>query len=136
MSKPRYDWWSYMKAVIRRYPERVKQYQELHTPSLSAPLAGAPGSKHRTADPTAQTAVKELPPWQQRELEAVQKAVEQTLRTPNGRHKLRLVSLVFWERRYSLQGAALALHCSYETAKRWQRQFIYAVAMNFFGSLD
>lgn len=21
MSKPRYDWWSYIKAVIRRYPE-------------------------------------------------------------------------------------------------------------------
>lgn len=26
MSKPRYDWWSYVKGMIRRYPELRRRY--------------------------------------------------------------------------------------------------------------
>lgn len=136
MSKPRYDWWPYIKAVIRRYPERLAEYRDLHTPPLSPALTGLPGAKNRPSDTTAQTALKQMPPRIQREFDAVHKALQDTLRSPNGQHKIRLVSLVFWNQGVTLQGAALQVHISYETAKRWQRQFIRAVAINFFGSLE
>lgn len=32
MSKPRYDWWGYAKAIIRRYPTLRAELQERQLP--------------------------------------------------------------------------------------------------------
>lgn len=136
MSKPRYDWWSYIKAIIRRYPERLTEYRSLHTPSLSVALTGLPGAKNNTSDPTAATALREMPPRMQKEFDAVHKAVQDTLRSPNGQHKIKLISLVFWQRSHTLAGAAMQIPCSLRTAQEWHRMFIRRVAQNFFGSIE
>ena len=136
MSRPRYDWWGYVKGMIRRYPERLSEYKELHTPSFPIALTGIPGGKNSVSDPTMATALKEMPPRVQREFNAVHKAVEDTLRSPNGQHKLKLVSLVFWKRSHTLAGAAMQIHCGMRTAERWSSEFIKKVAFNFFGSLE
>ena len=62
MSRPRYDWWGYVKGMIRRYPALCRQYWDLHSQSVTAlygPQGGAgerrrgllrPGVDHHAAD--------------------------------------------------------------------------------------
>ena len=42
MSKPRYDWWSYVKGMIRRYPELRRRYGALREGRLTADYSGMP----------------------------------------------------------------------------------------------
>lgn len=80
-------------------------------------------------------AVRELPTTEQREYEAVRMAVEETERKYDGRDRLRLIKWAYWDNRYTLYGAAMGIPISYETAKRWQRDFIQAVAQ-YAGLMD
>ena len=91
MSKPRYSWWSYVKSMIRRYPDRDNDD----------------------------------------ELAAVRAAIEQTERMCGGFDRLKVVEMVLIKKTHTLTGAALQIPCGYETAKRWQQQFIRTVAVNF-----
>lgn len=98
MSKPRYDWWSYVKAIIRRYPSL--KYADVSGISLC-------------------------------EKEAVEAAIATTERMQNGMDRLAVVDMVFWKQTHTLSGAAMMIPCGYETAKRWQQQFIKQVARSF-----
>lgn len=62
MSKPRYDWWGYVKGMIRRYPELCAKEKALHDVSISPNTSGVPGGKGEHSDPTAFAAMRELPP--------------------------------------------------------------------------
>lgn len=70
-----------------------------------------------------------------REHEAVRKAVDDTLNTDGGASRLKVISMVHWERTRTLDGAALAVPCSGRTATYWQRRFFEDVAKNM-GLLD
>ena len=131
MSKPRYDWWPYVKGIIRRYPDLCAQLRALKTPVQ--PCGGSPAghAKGKHGDPTAAAALRELPPVHQRELDAVQRAVQTTGALACGAERLELIRLVFWSRTYTLEGAAQRLHISYRTARRWQHDFICQVAQHF-----
>lgn len=65
-----------------------------------------------------------------REHEAVKKAVDATLKMDGGANRLKVISMVHWERTRTLEGAALAVPCDERTAYRWQRSFFEAVARN------
>lgn len=134
MSKPRYRWWGYIKNVIRAYPALKAEYEALKEPSITASMSGMPGAGN-VSDPTAQTALRELPGTKQREYEAVKKAIEATQRLAVGKETLEIVDMVFWKNRYTLNGAAYHAHISYESAKRYQRDFILCVARNY-GLMD
>lgn len=131
MSKPRYDWWPYVKGMIRRYPELCAREAELHSTSVSPDLSGMPRGKGSTSDPTAAAALRQLPEINRRELEAVREAVERTRHLETGSERLRLVECVFWKKTHTLEGAAQSLHVSYITACRWHKDFIREVARNF-----
>lgn len=134
MSRPRYDWWPYVKGMVRRYPALREQYADLHTQPMAANYSGMPhpgGASRSTED----IAVRELPANQQREYEAVRRAIWQTGRYPNGRQRLAVVKMVLWDRRYTLEGAARMVPCGVATAKRWHGDFIRLVAGNY-GFLD
>lgn len=98
MSKPKYDWWGYIKAVIRRYPA----LKDIEVSGIAL-----------------------------REKEAVEAAIVSTERMPNGRDRLTLVGMVFWEQTHTLEGAALMIPCSERTARRWHTDFIKLVAKKF-----
>ena len=70
---------------------------------------------------------------ERRELEAVHRAVDETLRRYSGKTRIELVELVYWRQSHTLTGAALKLHLSERTAKRWNGEFIKCVAAEFFG---
>lgn len=91
MSKPRYGWWSYVKDMIRRYPDRTTK----------------------------------------EEAKAVKTAIEETEKLCDGIERLKVIQMVFFKKTHTLQGAALNVPCSYETAKIWTQQFIRLVAKSF-----
>lgn len=130
MSSPRYDWWSYVKGMIRRYPQLAAEYAELHRPS-PVPQGEGLGRSSGISRPTEGTALRELPPCQQKEYEAVHKALEIIKAYENGENRLRLVQLVFWQRSHSIEGAAQQLHISKRTALRWHQSLIRLVAQNY-----
>ena len=117
MSRPRYRWWSYVKAVIRSYPQLMAAY-----------AAEFP-------DDVNDIVVKDLQCTEQREYIAVRQAVNETSTVANGEDRMRLISLVFWNEAYTLEGAAMRIPCSSATAWRWHREFIRLVACKM-GLLD
>lgn len=134
MSKPRYDWWPYVKGMIRRYPKLKAEYGALHIPSMTADYSGMPkgGGGGRALEALA---LRELPKTSQREYEAVRRAIAATERYSNGGDRLVVIDLVLWKRSHTLEGAALMVPCSVITAKRWHSEFIRAVATHY-GLLD
>lgn len=134
MSKPKYDWWAYVKGMIRRYPELARQYRELHIPSLTVDYSGMPkgGGECRNLESIA---IRELPGTQQREYEAVRRAIEKTGKLATGEITLQIIRLLYWENSMTLSGAALQVHCSYRTARRYHAAFIYRIA-KIYGLLD
>ena len=91
MSTPRYDWWGYIKGMVRRYPAKCTQ----------------------------------------REKEAVEAALAEVEKKPSHTERLTMIRVVFWDKTHTLAGAAMLLHCSYETAKTWHTDFLRSVAKNF-----
>lgn len=131
MSSPRYDWWSYVKGMIRRYPELCAKQTELRQTPLSIAMTGMPHQRGKTSDPVADAVMRELPSVNRRELEAVQKAIEETRALKNGAERLEMVRLVFWARTHTLEGAAMQCHISYATARRWHGEFIRLAAAQY-----
>ena len=126
MSKPRYIWWSYAKAMIRQYPELKKEYEDLHRQNITASMTGMPGGG--TASRTTETVIlRQLAPAKQREFDAVDNAVRQTRRMPNGKERLKVISLVYWKEGLTIEGAAQRIPCSKETAWRYHRDFVRLV---------
>ena len=62
---------------------------------------------------------------------AVQRAIDQTMKLDNGQDRLRVVDLVFFKQTHTLEGAALMVPCSYDTAQKYHAQFIKLVAKNY-----
>ena len=127
MSKPRAKWWGYVRQVLYAYPRLCDELAQRRadavrlTPSYTQQGGGSPGN------PVERAALAGLPPTEQRELDAVEAAIDVTRALPDGALRLELVRLVFWKRTHTLEGAALKLHVSYATAKRKQNHFIRLV---------
>ena len=71
---------------------------------------------------------------EEKELEAVSRAVEQTKALRTGAQRMELLRLAYWTPGSSLYAAADQLDIDRDTARTWSRGFIYAVARNFFGA--
>ena len=137
MSTPRYPWWGYAKNMIRRYPGLAEEYAALHQQGVTPAYSGMPGGGGE-GRPLEQTALRELPGVKQKEFDAVRLAIAQTRQRPNGKTRLDVVDYVFWQGhkgRRRLAEAAEKGHCSYDTAKKYHREFILLVGL-FYGFLD
>lgn len=71
--------------------------------------------------------------FERRELEAVQRAVDETVQMRDGLSRVEFIEMYYWKRSHSLQGAAMKLGVSERTALRWHGEFIKCVAAEFFG---
>ena len=130
MSSPRYDWWPYVKGMIRRYPDLLQRAQELKQTSITARLEGIPGSG-RVSDPTADAALRELPEINRRELDAVQEALDELGQCRDGAKRMEMVRMVFWRRTHTLAGVAMQMGMSERTVRQWHRELIRSVAKKF-----
>lgn len=128
MSKPRYGWWGYVKNMIRAYPGLKREYDDLHTQSITANMSGTGGGGGGVNRSLENIAMRELPRPKQTELNAVQDTIHLTEHLRTGKDRLRLIDMVFWKGTHTLAGAALALNISYDTAIDYHGDFIMLVA--------
>lgn len=120
--------------MIRRYPQLKERHDDLHSTMITTSLSGMPhgtGASRKTEN----VAIMELPSTEQREYEAIRRAIASTERYSNGRDRLKVVKLVLWDGTHTLDGAALQIPCSHKTARKWHGEFIRMVAA-YYGLLD
>ena len=134
MSKTRYKWWGYIKAVIRAYPSLKKEYEELHEQSITAKMSSIPGGGEVSRG-TEDIDIRELPHTKQREYEAVRRAIDATKRIEGGDKRVTIIDLVYWKNSHTLAGAAMKAGYSYDRAKQMHREFIVTVA-KYYGLMD
>ena len=135
MSNMRYDWWPYVKGMIRRYPLLADEYNDLKGQSISPKFSQAKCQGSGSKRTVESIALREFPPTKQREYEAVNKAITVTKSYRNGSEILKLINLVYWDKTHTLMGAAADIPCAEATAKRYNGEFIRLVASNF-GLMD
>lgn len=121
-----YRWRARARAAIKRYPELLQAEADLRAGKVTPAYSGIPGggSASRT---TELLAMRELPKDAQRDLDAVRLALDTIKRYRNADLRLRLVEICYWRRTHSIDGAALLLHVSQDTAHLWDRNMIELV---------
>lgn len=127
MSKPRSRWWGFVRRMIRDYPALSRALDDLHEQSITAQCSGMPsgGGANRSVETIA---LRQLPEDDQKVYDAVSKAVEGIHLRPDGPSRLKLIELMYWSKhRFTVKSAALALHISEPTAKRWHGDFVRLV---------
>ena len=127
MSKPRYRWWGFVRAMIRDYQKLQKDLEELHSQNITAVSTGMPrgGGTGRTVESVA---TRQLPKDDQAVYDAVSRAVAITQIRPDGKERMALIRMMYWEKKTSsAKNAAISLHISDVTAKRWHGAFVRLV---------
>ena len=127
MSKPKDDWFISAVWTVRNYPERKREYQQLHTQSIVADLSGMPRSSDVSRS-IENIALREMAPMKQREYEAVTKAVEVTLLMPDGEKRVELIERMYWRgKKLDLADVIYPVGIAEATGKRWHGAFIRLV---------
>jgi len=112
--------------AIKAYPERRERLRQLRSACIT-PAYGLASGGGSPGDPTAQAATRTLPGKQQEELEAVERAIDRTLRRSEGEAVMTVIELRFFRKTHTLAGAALAVHYSPEWARNVSGDFVRAV---------
>ena len=138
----KYWWMEAVRRAIISYPTLKAKKAELQsmntTPAVKSVLG--PDGKLATVYPTGggggnsrkteTVALRELPPMEERALEAVRSALEATEMLQDGKHRLGLIRVYWWSGRHrSLLDAASVVHLTERTARRWNAAFVWTVAM-------
>lgn len=128
MSKPREPWWGYVKNVLRAYPDYKRELARLRKDISITPKYNANGGGSGVSNPTETVSLRELPLKEQLRLEAVERALAETRRMPNGKWRCAIIERVYFRKSHTLEGAANYCHVSYGAAKEWHGDFIRLVA--------
>lgn len=131
--RQRYAWYGYVKSMLRRYPEYHARLQEMKT--MSSAMAGSGTHSGKISDPTADLALRSLPPTEQREHDAVLKALQTIQGWKAGEYQLQILEMVYFKRTHSLTGASMKLNISYSHAVHLHLQALRLVA-KYFGIYD
>lgn len=140
MSRPRSWWWASVRAAIRQYPTLVSKKNELQSMQTTKAVKsirgkngelhdlyatrGGGGGNGRTVE---RLALAELPPAEERILEAVRIAIEETEAGRDGEAHMSLLRDYYF-RRMRMQDAADKAFVDFKTAQRWNGQFTRRVA--------
>ncbi len=130
MSRPRDNWRPYVINVLRDYYPFRRIAQEAHSQRITAQFnkgRGGGGVGRNTEIAALRTG---LTRQQERELDAVERAVKSTRRGPDGKIRMRVVELVYFRGTHTIEGAAQQVYVSYMTAWRWCDGFIRLVGKN------
>lgn len=127
MSKPRYDWWVSAVRMVRNYPARKAEYEELHSQSLTADASGMPKSNGASRT-TEDIVLRQMAPMKQQEYDAVTRAVNITRLLPSGDKRIELIARMYWKgRKLRIDSVIYGLGVAEATGKRWHSAFIRLV---------
>ena len=126
MSKSRYNWWPFALNMIKDYPAREKELKNLHEQKITANTSGMPGGGG-TSRTIENIVCRHLPRQDQREYDAVQKAIQYTQMLPDSQLRIKTINLTLWRQSHTVPGAALLLNISERTARRYRWQFVIFV---------
>ena len=130
MSKPRDNWRPYVINVLRDYPVYRRIDKESHSQKITAQYnkgRGGSGVSRTTEQAALRTGLSRQ---QQKELEAVEKALKTTRRGPDGKIRIKVVELVYFRDTHTIEGAAQQAHVCYNTAWKWTDAFVRLVGKN------
>lgn len=136
MSKPRYRWWGFACRMIRDYRGLKAEYEDLHTQTITADTSGMPreGGTGRAVEAIA---LRQLPKDDQEVYDAVTRAIEITRLRPDGEERINMIRFIYWNRKqHRLRDAALHVHISEPTAKRWHGDFVRLVGSCYGFTVD
>ena len=132
MSRPHYDWWVNAIRMIRNYPARKQEHDDITAQAVTADLSGMPHGGGGAGRTTEMAALREMAPAKQAEYDAVRKAIDITRLLPNGEIRLQLIRKVYWgEKHQSIDSVVYDLYISQQTARNWHRGFVYLVGECF-----
>lgn len=103
------------EEAVQAYPALKAAYRELK--------AGAKG--HR--DPTADAALAELPPKEQRAYEAVQRTIRRTAMLSHGQERNLVIQLLYWQRQLTAEEAAEEMGLTTGLVEQYRQDFLQTV---------
>ena len=121
----RNTWRQAAKAAAFSYPELRRELDALQAGS-GRDLDGLPGSRDARRS-TEDAALRELEYWKQRRLEAVEQALSVIADFSNGPSRVKLVELVYFTRRFTVEGAAMQIPISVRQAYQWNDEYLKQV---------
>ena len=138
----KYWWMETVRRAIINYPHLKEKKDELQsmatTPAVKSvtveggktvtvyPTGGGGGNSRKTEV----YALRELPPMEERALNAVRNSLDAISLLPDGKHRLALIRAYWWKMDHrSLDRAAVYVNISERTARRWNNAFVWTVAM-------
>lgn len=92
------DWWGYVKRILEEYPT----------------LANKDAMDVSEKD--------------KRKMKAVEYAMQKNITYKNSRERMQIITMVYFKKTHTIEGAALKIPCHPNTAGRWQADFIYWTA--------
>lgn len=126
MARRSNGWRHAARSAAYDYPRLRQELAELQAQSVTPNLSGMPGGGEPGRS-TEDAALRQLPHTQQRRLDAVEQAVTISSNLTSGLSRVRLIELVYFQRKYTIEGAAMQIPCSVQTAWTWNNDFLLLV---------
>ncbi len=126
MAMRRYGWRHAARSAAYDYPKLQRDLRDLQAQSVTRNMNGMPGGGEPGRS-TEDAALRQLPYAQQRRLDAVEQAVSISSNLTSGLSRVRLIELVYFQRKYTIEGAAMQIPCSVQTAWTWNNDFLLLV---------
>lgn len=126
MGRKSNGWRHAARSAAYDYPRLRQALRDLQTMSVTPSLSGMPhgGEAERS---TEDAALRQLPHTQQRRLDAVEEAVTISSQLTSGPSRVKLVELVYFTRRFTVEGAAMQIPISVRQAWAWNNDFLLLV---------
>lgn len=126
MARRRDGWRHAARSAAYDYPKLQRDLRDLQAQSVTPNMNGMPGGGEPGRS-TEDAALRQLPYAQQRRLDAVEQAVSISSNLTSGLSRVRLIELVYFQRKYTIEGAAMLIPCSVQTAWTWNNDFLLLV---------
>lgn len=119
-------WRAQARQAAYDYPGLRTALRDLQSMSITPSLSGMPGGggEHRS---TEDAALRQLPPDDQRRFDAVSQALSISEHLTSGLSRVRMIELVYFRRSHTVEGAAMQIPCSVQTAWTWNNDFLLLI---------
>ena len=117
-------YWAGAIEAVEKYPERMQRLADLRSQKITASISGMPGGGGASRT-TEDVALRQLPPAQQKDCEAVSLALDEMKKRSYGKEFMKMVQMRYWQKPTpTLEMIGRRLHYSESTMRRWNKDFI------------